>query len=177
MKTNATKMIIGLLLVVLGSLWLLSALIPGFDLNWGLLWPIFLLIPGVILWGVWIGSPDKQKSGGLVIPASILTLLAGLFFINMVSSLVWNYDDFWALSSFLYTGIVAVALWAGAEAMKKPGLRKAAQVLGTISLVIFSATLFGYAMAGLSQVAYIVGPVLLIAIGILVAFGPLVKKK
>jgi uncharacterized membrane protein HdeD (DUF308 family) len=72
-KSRMSSLLFGGLLVLLGLLWLLGNLFPQLNINLSLLWPLFLLIPGVVMWFVYLFSKERENDWGLLIPANILT--------------------------------------------------------------------------------------------------------
>ena len=75
----------GILLVVVGILFLLSNL--GFvEISWIHLWPLFLLVPGILLeFGFFI----YRKDAGLLVPGGILTTYGLLFLANVMYGWQW----------------------------------------------------------------------------------------
>ena len=72
--------IIGSLLIALGALFTLEAF-GWVQLSWNFLWPLFLLLPGIIFHiGFFAGN---NKNPGLLVPGGILTVY-GILFIIMV---------------------------------------------------------------------------------------------
>ena len=70
---------LGILLVVAGVVLLVSQL-SGWQWNWDMVWPLFLLIPGVPML---LSAGNKGKEGS-IFPGIILVCLAILFFIGIV---------------------------------------------------------------------------------------------
>lgn len=176
---NTAAAVIGIVLIAVGALWLVSNVIPGFEVNWELAWPAFILVPGMILWGVYIGAADKQRAWGVTIPATILTCLSMLFFVNMYSSIYLNYPELWGWTSFAYTGIVAFALMIAYEftGRKKEGLLKASRVLWVITLVIMGSVSISMTFSEVPEVATYLGPAVIILVGLLIIAGQFRKRK
>jgi len=90
------KQVIGIALIVLGLLFLLGR---GFDLG-GVGWPLFVLVPGLILLAVaFMGKGDSAR---LAVPGSIVTTI-GLIL------LVLNLTDYWEAWAYCWTLIVVAA--------------------------------------------------------------------
>lgn len=168
----------GALLVLAGLVWLLSNLFE-FQIDFGLLWPAFLLIPALILWSSYLFG-GKKTDVGVLIPANILLFLSITFFFNTFASVVLGYSQAWVLTVFMYsTGPVAIAFWITWFASgKKPGYLIPAVILTVISVCIAAVTvpiaLFSTPIfAELTRVGW---PLLLILIGLMVIFGPIWSK-
>jgi len=87
---NRIHYILGILLVGIGILFLLSNF--GFiEISWKYLWPLFLLVPGIIFeFGFFI----YRKDAGLLVPGGILTTYGLLFLANVIYG--------WQLMEFLW---------------------------------------------------------------------------
>jgi len=168
----------GALLVLAGLFWLLSNLFE-FQIDFGMLWPAFLLIPGLILWSSYLFGGDKADVG-VLIPANILLFLSVTFFFNTFASVVLGYSQAWVLTVAMYsTGPVAIAFWITWFASgRKAGYLIPAVILTIISICIASVTvpiaLFNTPI--FAEVTRIGWPLLLILIGLMVVFGPIWAK-
>lgn len=87
---NRIPYILGILLVGIGILFLLSNF--GFiEISWKHLWPLFLLVPGILLeFGFFI----YRKDAGLLVPGGILITYGLLFLANVIYG--------WQLMEFLW---------------------------------------------------------------------------
>lgn len=90
------KQVIGVVLVVLGLVFLLGR---GFDFG-AMAWPLFVLVPGLILLAV--AFMGKRESAGLAIPGSIVTTI-GLILLAL------NLTDYWQAWAYCWALIAAAA--------------------------------------------------------------------
>lgn len=184
MGKKLSNLILGGFLIFIGGLWLLANIIPGVNISWGIMWPVFLMLPGLGFWLGWIFSDNKEKNYGLIIPGTILVCLATLFFVNMFFTLVLHYGTIWAWTSFGYTGSVAAALWAGwlvsnRNTKELKDLKTGAIVLTVISVSIWAVMTFTLTISSVMPWRYIgrLWPCGIITIGLLVLFGPWLRRR
>lgn len=90
------KQVLGIVLIVLGLLFLLGR---GLDFG-ALAWPLFVLVPGLILLGT--AFMGRRDVAGLAIPGSIVTTI-GLIL------LVLNLTDYWQAWAYCWALIAAGA--------------------------------------------------------------------
>ncbi len=151
MKRN--NFIPGLLLIGAGIL-MFAGKLGVLDIGVGVFWPMFLIVPGLIFEFSFFTT--GQNPGSLV-PGGILTVYGLFFFFNILTK--WTFmDSLWPV--FILgpaIGLLQLYLFGN----RARGVLIAASILGIISTVMLSFTLFGFA------VDYI-APVLLILLGILI---------
>ena len=82
---SAGDLIWGLLFIGCGLFFLAPSLGFQVPLDARYLWPWFLIIPGLGLWGTYLSTRPREAAIGLVIPATIVTLL-GTFFLFSVAT-------------------------------------------------------------------------------------------
>ncbi len=70
------RRIFGVILIVLGSLFALDHL-QMIRLSWAVLWPLFLLLPGIAFHAAFFDNP--RNNAGLLVPGGILTSYGLLF--------------------------------------------------------------------------------------------------
>jgi hypothetical protein len=168
----------GILLILAGATWLGTNLL-NVNIDFTLLWPIFLLIPGAILWLTYLFSKN-QSNHAVLIPANILVFLSITFFFNMFASVVLHYDRAWLLTVSMYsTGPVAIAFWITWAASGRltrylvPAvimtIISACIAFITVPLALFNTPIF----TELSKVGF---PLLMILIGLLIIFSPIWTK-
>lgn len=179
-KRRLSSFIWGLLLISCGLIWLAGNIFPELNINWGILWPLFLFLPGVFLWFVYLFAKGKENDWGILIPANILVFLGLTFFINMFVSTVWDYGTIWALTAFMYPGSVAIAFWITWLASdRKFGLAIPAGILTAISLIVFIfatlTVLVGDTLLG-GRFASVFWPLLFIGIGLFALLSPVWTK-
>jgi hypothetical protein len=72
------KSLIGILLIVLGIFFMLNE-VHLFNFGWGTLWPMFLLVPGILFeYSYFV----KRWSPGVLVPGGILLTYSLIFFMN-----------------------------------------------------------------------------------------------
>lgn len=150
----------GLALVGLGLLILLSRFF-----SWMIGWPLFILIPGVVLLSA--AAFGGRASSALFIPGSILTTLGSIFFVQNVA----DYFESWAYVWALIPASVGVGQMLHGEHSGNPELvgqgRRLAGIFAAVFLVasvFFEAFIFGDLLGTwLFRTAL---PLVLIAVGV-----------
>lgn len=156
MKTSNT--LTGLIIIVIGVL-LLFMNFGWIDFDFDYLWPLFILIPGLIFE---ISFFSTRKNPGVLVPGGILTTIGLLFYANII--LGWHImDELWPV----FPLAVAIGLFQLYIFDKREtGVLIASSIVGGFALISLSFTLF--------SISYdLVFPVLLIVLGMMVIF----KKK
>lgn len=155
----------GIILILLGSLFLASELFPEVFSFWS--WPFILIGLGVmfLLWAL------ITTTGGLAIPGAILSGLGGIFYYQELTQDWESWAYIWALiPGFVGVGILLKGL------IDKSFKRSFDSGL---TLILISAVLF-FAFGtqfGLQSYIAMYWPVLLIIIGIIALVRALLKKK
>ena len=155
----------GIILILLGSLFLASELYPEVFSFWS--WPFILIGLGVmfLLWAL------ITTTGGLAIPGAILSGLGGIFYYQELTQDWESWAYIWALiPGFVGVGILLKGL------IDKSFKRSFDSGL---TLILISAVLF-FAFGtqfGLQSYIAMYWPVLLIIIGIIALVRALLKKK
>lgn len=151
--------VIGIVLVVLGAVFLLGR---GIDFG-AMAWPLFVLVPGLIMLGV--AFLGKRESAGLAIPGTIVTTI-GLIL------LVLNLTEYWQAWAYCWTLIVAAAglgnFFHGAitrDAIKERDGLKAAY-FGLALFAGFGAFFEFFIWGGMSLVMRWILPLALVAAGV-----------
>ncbi|MFN8442836.1 MAG: hypothetical protein U0175_18815 [Caldilineaceae bacterium] len=169
---NIATLALGAVLILAGLLFLVGQFVGA--RFWELAWPFTILIPGLLLF---VGMVAGGKStGGLAIPASIVTTLGLL----MLFQNTFNYFESWAYAWALIPTAVGVGMMINGVWSDQPGLvekgRKTAQigaVMFAIGFVFFELVVrigrFGHIMFG-----GFLGPLVLILIGGYLLFRNLV---
>lgn len=86
---NRIPYIFGILLVGIGILFLLANF-GVIEVSWNHLWPLFLLVPGILFeFGFFI----YRKDAGLLVPGGILTTYGLLFLANVFYG--WQLMEYW----------------------------------------------------------------------------------
>lgn len=134
---------------------LLASNIGLFRFNWNFVWPLFLLVPGLVFEFSFFGT---GRNPGVLVPGGILTLYGLFFYLNILTG--WSFmDNLWPV--FILgpaIGLFQLYVFGGRER----GTLIASSILGFISMVFFlSFTLFGFA-------ADFIGPAILILFGLFI---------
>ncbi len=159
------SLVVGLALIVLGTLLLLEAV---FRINvWGLLWPMFVLGPGLAFFAAMV-LQGRGRGGGWAVPASILTAVGLILFVQ-------NLLDLWATWAYVWTLAAPTAVGAGLMIQgwwNRDGTRIAeGRRVATTGLLMFVFLMvffeFALNLSGLLPrfLARLVGPLLVIALG------------
>lgn len=168
-ESRKSSLVFGVLLVLVGAVFLIVQLVPGLKetINWASAWPLIIVGIGVaFLVGAVVGGVP-----GLAVPAAIIGGIGGLlWYQNATDSWdTWSYA--WALiPGFVGVGIILSGILSGniREALTGGGW------LILISLVMFF--IFGSFLGGFEQFgAY--WPVLLIVLGVLILLRPLIRAR
>lgn len=159
MRASKGRIGVGILLVLLGLLFLAYQLFPAVMLAWfggRFPWPLFIIVPGAFL----LLTGLLTRTGGLVIPGTIVSGIGGLLYYQNIS----NDWSSWAYAWVLIPGFVGLGLlFASLIDPSTRGARRTGLYMFAISLAVFAifSTLFGGRMS-----ASLVWPVLLIVVGL-----------
>lgn len=163
-RPDSASLVIGVILVIAGALFLLGELAP-FDLGqYG--WPLFVIVPGVVLLGLGIGV---RSASGLAIPGSIVTMTGLLLLIQNLTGLWASWAYAWALVApgAVGVGIIIQGMVAGNRGAIAAGTRTAwtGIVIFLIGFAFFEGALHisGEDFGVVGKVAL---PVLLVAAGL-----------
>jgi hypothetical protein len=166
--TNRSSIRAGLALIVLGALFLIVQIIPGFrDIFNGQHAPDLILF-GVAIVLALIGL--ATGAAGMAVPACILAGLGGIFYWQTASGAgpeTWSY--MWALiPGFVGVGIFLAELLSGRPAL---GLSKALGpiITSAVLFLIFASVFGGFTFLGPFW------PVILIVAGLLLMLRPLLR--
>lgn len=165
-KRARNRIGLGVFLILLGILFFVQQFIPGLQelIDWS--WPMVIISVGVLLlfFGIVNGSP------GLAVPAAIVGGIGGLLYWQYLTG---NWDSWayaWTLiPGFVGLGVILQGLLAGRA---RQGVSGGGGLL-LISLALF--TIFASAF-GSSQIAALLGPVLLILLGLWILIRRLMGK-
>jgi hypothetical protein len=159
--TNNTKLIGGIVLIVLGLIFF--AMTQGIlNLSWGGLWPIFLVLVGIVGLARAFETGSPTRRAGAVMGSSIVLLMGAFFFATTLGLLDWSdHQALWPV----YPLIVGIALLAGyfASGRERTNFLTGGLIVSAASLVFlfFSLTSTSYSTLGR------LWPLFLIAAGIL----------
>ncbi len=146
----------GILIIVIGVVFLVNEL--GLDVSVGEYWPVFLLLPGLFFWMMFLSKREQSGIEGVLIPGTILTLLGAYFF--YMNAIDWKRSS---ETSFIYTLIVSLAFFSAYYfGNKARGYIIPAWILLAISAIVFFATV----------TEYYIWPIVLIIFGVWLLFKP-----
>jgi hypothetical protein len=166
---NRGALYVGLLLIVLGGFFFLAQTtgrLPfGIHLGWRL-WPLLVVIVGFAFWlplAIWW---DKRREiAGLVVPGTIVAFNGLLLLYQSLSGNWASWSYAWALEP---VSVALGLLFLYYLTNRDPGLLVAAAIVGGVGLVFF--VIFASAFGGAIR---FLGPLALIAVGLLVLLGAL----
>lgn len=118
-RTNRTSLVFGGLLIALGVLFLIGEI---FRVNvWEYAWPMFILIPGLIFFGITVSG--GSKSAGFAIPASILTTVGLIFFFQTLTGHYASWAYAWTLifPTAIGLGMFIMGSMGDDESLRKQG--------------------------------------------------------
>lgn len=172
-KQPGVNAFVGIVLVILGALWLAANFIPGFQIDWSYVWPLFILLPGLYLYSVYLRDHTSAGSWQVLIPANILTFLGITFFVNTIFSELFNFPQIWGWTVFMYPASIGIAFFIAWTASRKMSLLIPAIILAVFSLFVLciSMTVFTFADTNFRRIVSASWPLLLIAFGLLMMFG------
>ncbi len=157
-----TNLLIGIVLVGLGTLFLLGQI---FRINlWQFLWPFFIIVPGLLFFvGMALGG---KAAGPLAIPGSIVTMVGLLLLYQSITNHWESWAYAWALvfPTAIGIGLFINGRWSGIEHLVKTGTKWA-----MIGLAIFlAAGTFFELLFNISGgvIGDVIWPGLLIALGL-----------
>lgn len=163
--TRRSNLLGGLFLVLLGSLILVVQLLPGIQILFG--WPWIIIGFGFLMFliGTATGVP------ALAIPASIISGLGGILYYQSVTGDWDSWAYIWALiPGFVGLGLVLAGLLGGDSS----GSTRAGGLLLLISLALFAVFGSFFGALGLMGDYW---PVLLILLGLVLLFSPLLRGR
>ena len=175
-STDRGGLVVGAVLIVLGALFLAERAI-GFDLGrFG--WPLFVIVPGVLLLGASLVVDDREGAGLAV--AGAITTVVGLVLAFQNATGLWaTWAYAWALVG---PGATGLGLILYGVARRKPDLiSNGTRSLGS-GLALFAAFgLFFEGIIGLSGDPFLIGsdvlPIALIGLGLGLVAWALVRGR
>ncbi len=163
-QRGRTNQVVGILLVVLGGIFLLGQL---FGVNiWRVAWPFYVIIPGVL---ILVFGLAAGPSASIVTILGSMTTVTGLLLLYQSTTNHWvSWAYAWALvvPGSIGAGSMLHGVWTHQHKMVDDGLR-----LATVGVVLFGlGWVFFELVLGLGgfvnqAVGRVVGPLLLIAVG------------
>ena len=129
-RTNRTSLVFGGLLIALGVIFLIGEI---FRVNvWEYAWPMFILVPGLIFFGITISG--GSKSAGFAIPASILSTVGLIFFFQALTGHYASWAYAWTL---IFPTSVGLGMFVMGSLGDDESLRKQGKGFLRAGLVLF----------------------------------------
>jgi hypothetical protein len=129
-RTNRTSLVFGGLLIALGVIFLIGEI---FRVNvWEYAWPMFILVPGLIFFGITISG--GSKSAGFAIPASILSTVGLIFFFQALTGHYASWAYAWTL---IFPTAVGLGMFVMGSLGDDESLRKQGKGFLRAGLVLF----------------------------------------
>jgi len=148
--------VIGLSLIVIGALFLF-----GRVLNIGTLWPLFVLVPGLLC--LYFAVSNGRSGAPLAIPGAIISGTGALLLYQSVTGNWQSWAYAWTLyPAFLGGGMVLMGNLSRNDQPRKAGRRLIIGGLAAFAFfgLLFESTIFNRLFAGVGW------PVILIALGV-----------
>jgi len=154
------RLIPGVILIVLGIVFLL----PRLGIDFGNLWPLLVMAPGIAFFVYYFLSKDRENKAGIIIPAAI-TVLLGFFLLYQNLSSWTDADKLWPI----YPLIVGISFYAFylASGRKEKGILIPANIL----------SLVGIGFLFLNFLTFNLWPLFLIITGLVLILLPYRKPK
>ncbi len=128
--------IFGALVVLVGIAWLIANLMD-IQINLGILWPLLVLIPGVIVLVRYIITGEKRQAWRFLLVGSFLTVLGLALLGNAALYYYAGIKNIWFMTLFIYPAIGAFSLWISwAASGRKITLLIAAVILTAVAVLI-----------------------------------------
>ncbi|MCE5258427.1 MAG: hypothetical protein LLG44_05115 [Chloroflexi bacterium] len=157
-KVDAGRIVIGIVLIMIG---ILAVIGQFFSVPvWRYLWPGFIILPGM---GMFVGMlAGGKKTGGLAIPATILTILGLVLFCQNLFNVWWTWSFIWALVGPVATGLGIIIFGLYTENAEARHGGAIVFIIGLVLLAIFG---LAFGLGRYNASGYIV-PLVLIGLGI-----------
>lgn len=164
------KSSIGFILIVIGLLGLWGHFVGFGDLNWGNLWPIFVLVPGILFE---LSFFSGKSSAGVLVPGGILTTIGLLFFFETFTN--WRFSgSTWPVYIFApAVGLFQLYLF---DKPRNNGLLIPVGILSVVGGMSF----LGISIDGLWDLLFhnsLVWPIALVVIGIVIVLVQSTSKQ
>jgi len=175
MSQGRGGVVVGLVLIGLGALFLLER-VTGIALaDAG--WPLFVIVPGIVLLGWGVASPGKEGSG-LAIAGGITTVVGLILAVQNATDLWATWAYAWALvgAGGSGLGLLGHGLAQGDRGEVRNGVRS----IGTGLALFVAFGLFFEGLIGLSGEPFLtgdLGPIVLVAVGVVVIVVALARGR
>jgi hypothetical protein len=175
-ESRRGTVIVGIVLILLGALFLLE---NALDLDIGRFgWPLFVIVPGVILLGAGLAAGPKEGPG-MAVGGGITTMVGLILAVQNVTGLWATWAYAWALVGPGGTGVglIAYGLARGDRGHLSNGLRS----LGAGVALFAAFGLFFEGIIGLSGEPFLVSsdvlPIVLIGLGVVLVGASLLRGR
>jgi hypothetical protein len=167
-ESNRGTMVTGIVLVVLGAMFIVLNLLPG--VTAAKTWPLVFIVLGICFFLPSLIWPKSREGlSGLFIPGSVLFALGAIFLFNTLTG-IWSV---WAIAWILIPASVGFGLLSGAWVGKwDKNVMQVGKWMLVISMVLFAlmAALFG------NLLVKTIGAGLLVATGLFLLVRSLIMK-
>lgn len=159
-----SSLALGIVLILLGGIFLLTRLVPGLELVIGWPWIVIGVGAALLVIGMLVGSPD------MAVPACIVGGIGGILYYQNLTGDWTSWSYMWALiPAFVGVGILLAALIGGrSRTAYREGFRTL--LVGVVLFLVFGSIFGAFNFMG----AY--WPLLLIGAGLLVLVEGLIKR-
>ena len=158
----------GIFLISIGGLMLIARIFDFQIFDWEHLWPIFVLVPGLMFEAGYFLS---RRSPGLLVPGGIITTISLLFFFETFTN--WQFADVtWPIYILAVSlGLYQLYVFGG----RKSGVFTAASILAIIFIISASFT-FTYRIFPWLSSTYVFA-VILILVGVYILLKNFITSK
>ena len=161
---NNDKSSIGFILIVIGLLGLWGHFVGFGDLNWGNLWPIFVLVPGLLFE---LSFFSGKSPAGVLVPGGILTTIGLLFFFETFTH--WRFSgNTWPV--YILAPAVGIFQLYLFEKPRNNGLLIPVGILTTVAAMSF----LGITMDNLWDLLFnnsLIWPIVLVVVGVIIVIA------
>ena len=169
-RLGSTRIVVGGIIIVAGLLLLLGRLI---DLDLGVLWPLFVLIPGVVFLVSGLAAAPGGPGTAATVTGSQMTGLGLLLLFQNITGLWQTWAYAWALvwPTSIGLGLAARGTLSAEESTARSGLKTA--LVGFIMFVVgfaFFEGILNISGSSLGWFGDLALPALLIGTGLIVMF-------
>jgi hypothetical protein len=150
---GTNRVVVAVILITLGVLLLLGM---------NLLWPLFILVPGLILLGVALAG--KPSTAGLAIPGMLISGTGALLFIQNLT----GYWDSWAYAWTLYAVFLGMGLVLTGQLSNNESIQSVGRGFMWVGLCMFVGFAFLFELViGIGDgLGHRLGPFVLIGLGV-----------